>query len=186
MSNRLLFGSVLFGASLWASAASACLSPPPERPVPREAGESDTAYQQRMVRLRAEAEAAAQVRFEEWAIRREEGLWTSANVTRIAVVDVAQIPVTDGPPSMTNDFVFSVVTAERGMERAERFTLTENRFWTNPCIPVVHYPVGQRYILFASDGPISRQSAIFMLLPVQEVRTERSLALLRAAEQVSR
>ncbi len=186
MTYKLLFGSALAGATLWASAASACLPPPPERPLPREAGESDSAYQERTVRLRAEAQAAAQASYEAWAINREESLWSSPQITRIAVADVEQIGGTDGPPSMTSDFIFGVVMPERGMVRAERFTLTEPRFAPSPCIPVVHYTIGQRYIVFASDEPISSRSTIALLLPVQEVRSERGLALLRAAEQRSR
>lgn len=187
MTYTLLFGSALAGATLWVSAASACTPPPREIPLPYEAGESDEAYQARTVRLRAEAQAAAQAAYEAWALNRENSLWNSANVTRIAVVDVVEVgELGDGPPSMTVDFVFRIALPERGMARAEQFTLTENRFQTMPCVPLAQFPVGARYILFASDGPVSRALPVFTLVPTADVRSERGLALLRAAEQRSR
>lgn len=187
MKKRNMIGAALIASMFWGSAASACLPPPPEAPVPREADESDADYQARVARLRAEAQAARQAEAEAFAPIRENNLWDHGIVTRIAVVDVVGVADPgDGPPSMTVDFLFSTVQPERGMERDERFALTENRHWTNPCIPVVSYPVGARYVLFASDGPISRSLPLFLLLPAAEVRSERGLALLRAAEQAAR
>ncbi len=183
MFDRLLIGTALSAAMLWASAGAACTPPPREVPIPREAGEGDTAYQARTARLRAEALAAAQASYEAWALNRETSLLSSATVTRVAVVDVAEISAPEGPPSMTNDFVFSVALPERGMARGEQFTLTEPRFASMPCVPVANYPAGSRYVLFASDGPISTRSTIFLLIPVAEVRSERGQALLRAAER---
>ncbi len=187
MNKCKMIGAALFVSLFWGNAASACLPPPSELPEPREAGESETDYQARVARLRAEAQAARQAEAEAFAPVRENNLWDYDVVKRIAVVDVVGVnDPGDGPPSMTIDYLFSTVMPERGMERDERFALTENRFWTNPCIPVVSYPVGARYILFASDGPISRSLLpLFLLLPAAEVRSERGLALLRAAEQAA-
>jgi hypothetical protein len=171
-------------AALWSGAASACLPPPPDviTVIPRFDTEGDVEYQERVRRIRVEQAAAEQAAYAAWALRRENSLWDAALITRIAVVESAGPVATDPslPPSMTSDFVFTVARAERGMERAERFTLTEPRFATNPCIPVVHYPAGGRYILFASDGPLSRSLPGFLLLPEAEVRSERGMALLRA------
>ncbi len=129
---------------------------------------------------------ALQARLEEWALTRENGLWDFANVTRIAVVEVVQISLPDGPPSMTSNVVFNVTAPERGMVRGEQFTLSEPRFASMPCVPVAQYSAGERYVVFAGEGPIARQSPIFVLLPVAEVRSERGLALLRAAEAAAR
>jgi hypothetical protein len=186
MFRRLLIGSAVSAAVLWGSAASACLPPPRDviTVIPRDDREGDVEYQERVRRIRAEQAAAEQASYAAWALNRENSLWDSALVTRIAVVDSAGPVETDPslPPSLTGEFVFTVTHAERGMERAERFTLTEPRFSTNPCIPVVQYPAGGRYILFASEGSLSRSMPGFLLLPVADVRSERGLALLRAAE----
>ena len=170
--------------ALWSGAASACLPPLPNvnTVITRYDGEADVEYQERVRRIHAERAAEERAAYATWALNRENSLFSSASVTRVAVVDVVDIAALDDPSSMAIDFLFSVARPERGMERGERFTLTEPRFPMTPCVPVAHYPVGGRYALFASDGPISRQSMIFLLLPAAEVQSERGLALLRAAE----
>jgi hypothetical protein len=181
MKFKMLLGLTLAAAGLWASAASACLPPLRETTLPREAGESDAAYQARIEQGRARAAAAVEAQ----ALAQQESLWDTRYVTRLAVVDVVEVagPEAGAPPMGTMDFTFRVVTAQRGMAANERFTLTEPTWSSRPCVPVTRYPLGQRYILFTNDQPISRSSMIFYLLPAEAIRSERGLALLRAAEQ---
>jgi hypothetical protein len=191
MNKPDMIGVALFVSLFWGAVASACVPYPFEF---RKDGESDTDYRARVVRQRAEMEAAAQAAEEALAPIRENNFWDNNLVTRIAVVDVVGVVYPDNSPSNTAidllyptvDFLFSTAMPERGMERNEHFALTELSRSFRPCIPIVTYPVGTRYILFASDGPISRSLPLFLLVPALEVRSERGLVLLRAAEQARR